>query len=245
MLVLPTLPTLPTLRCPALPRLQIVDPNHLVTTGAEGFIAEGDPSGMAKANPDAGDSTLWAARSGQDFRANHAHPAIDYASSHMWADNWRRAATDTAWGQQWIAAQALIARQLGKPLILEEFGKEAAEGNITSVRDPWFVMVHGEVDKSLQSGGTLRGALFWQWDGTTGARSRPSNCIRPVDSTFSGHIVPFAHKMAGVAGGAVPGCAPRPSAPGGASQAAAVKSFSGSAAGRKLRGAGGSMLSSP
>jgi hypothetical protein len=35
------------LRCPALPRLQSVDPNHLVTTGAEGFIAEGDPSGMA------------------------------------------------------------------------------------------------------------------------------------------------------------------------------------------------------
>jgi hypothetical protein len=51
--------------------------------------------------------------------------------------SWRRAATDTAWGQQWIAAQALIARQLGKPLILEEFGKAAAEGNITSVRDPW------------------------------------------------------------------------------------------------------------
>jgi hypothetical protein len=78
-----------------------------------------------------------------------------------------------------------------------------------------FVMVHGEVDKSLQSGGTLRGALFWQvkagagcpcwparesracslvhgtlthapcllcvqWDGTTGARSSPSNFIRPV-----------------------------------------------------------------
>ena len=76
-------------------------------------------------------------------------------------------------------------------------------------------MVHGEVDKSLQSGGTLRGALFWQvkagagcpcwparesracslvhgtlthapcllcvqWDGTTGARSSPSNFIRPV-----------------------------------------------------------------
>ena len=40
----------------------------------------------AEANPDAGDSSLWAARSGQDFRTNHAHPAIDYATSHMWAD---------------------------------------------------------------------------------------------------------------------------------------------------------------
>jgi hypothetical protein len=35
------------LPCPALHLLQSVDPNHMVTTGAEGFIAEGDPSGLA------------------------------------------------------------------------------------------------------------------------------------------------------------------------------------------------------
>jgi len=29
------------------------------------------------------------------------------------------------------------AQELGKPLVLEEFGKEAAEGQITSERDPW------------------------------------------------------------------------------------------------------------
>ena len=41
-------------------------------------------------------------------------------------------------------------------------GKEADEGSISSVRDPWFKMVHGLLDSSLASGGPLRGSLFWQ-----------------------------------------------------------------------------------
>lgn len=34
-------------------------------------------------------------------------------------------------------AQPQAAAEIGKPLVLEEFGKEASEGQITSVRDPW------------------------------------------------------------------------------------------------------------
>lgn len=41
-------------------------------------------------------------------------------------------------------------------------GKEADEGSISSVRDPWFQMVHRLLDSSLTSGGSLRGSLFWQ-----------------------------------------------------------------------------------
>lgn len=48
--------------------LSSVDPNHIITTGAEGFFAEG--SAYADANPD--DGNLWALRSGQDFEGNHA-----------------------------------------------------------------------------------------------------------------------------------------------------------------------------
>lgn len=55
-----------------------------------------------------------------------------------------------------------VAAELGKPLVLEEFGKVAGEGNITSVRDPWFNLVNDAVDASLAVGGPLRGALFWQ-----------------------------------------------------------------------------------
>jgi hypothetical protein len=55
-----------------------------------------------------------------------------------------------------------VAAQLGKPLVLEEFGKGAAQGNITAVRDPWFLLVNEEVQTSLEGGGPLRGSLFWQ-----------------------------------------------------------------------------------
>ena len=73
-----------------------------------------------------------------------------------------------------------VAAELGKPLVLEEFGKNSGEGNISSVRDPWFALVQGSVDASLQGGGPLRGALFWQWDGDTGPRIDGGSNIREV-----------------------------------------------------------------
>jgi len=30
----------------------------------------------------------WAAKTGQDFSLNHAHPGVDYAALHLWVDNW-------------------------------------------------------------------------------------------------------------------------------------------------------------
>ncbi|EFN54948.1 hypothetical protein CHLNCDRAFT_13801, partial [Chlorella variabilis] len=154
---------------------QSVDPNHLITTGEEGFFDERDPMAgkrlqrRAQAVPpgpaayDPNDGNQWGPRSGQDFRANHAHPSIDYAVMHLWPDNWGRLGID--FGQGWLDAHIKVAAELGKPLILEEFGKGAAEGDILSTRDPWFELVKNAVDSSLQSDGPLRGSLFWQWDG--------------------------------------------------------------------------------
>ena len=56
-----------------------MDPNHLVSTGAEGFYA---CCGNA-ANPGQ-PYTEWAAEEGQDFLADNASPAIDYATIHAW-----------------------------------------------------------------------------------------------------------------------------------------------------------------
>ncbi|KAI7844213.1 hypothetical protein COHA_002347 [Chlorella ohadii] len=175
--------------------LRSVDPNHLITTGEEGFFAEGDP--MAGADPN--DGNQWAIRSGQDFRS------------------WRRVPLGTDFGQQWIDAHSQVAAQLGKPLVLEEFGKVAGDGNITSLRDPWFVLVNNAVDASLASGGPLRGSLFWQWDGETGTRG--DSAVRSGDTTF-GIIQQFSHKMAATAPMPVPGCTPRGNATNGAAAAA-------------------------
>ncbi|PSC67829.1 Mannan endo-1,4-beta-mannosidase 1 [Micractinium conductrix] len=229
--------------------LKSVDPNHMVTTGQEGFFAEGDP--LERFNPGGksdGNPSLWGPRSGQDFRANHAHAAIDYAVIHMWPDNWREPNYDINWARDWITSHAQArawtaagggasaAAEIGKPLVLEEFGKEASEGQITSVRDPWYQMVHGLVEDSLATGGSLRAALFWQWDGTwspMGNRPETSNHVHVDDTTFTAHIKPFAKSMAEGPRAAVPGCTPRtgPAEP-------VVQSFEGdkpaAKAGRKL-----------
>ena len=59
-----------------------LDPNHMLSTGEEGFYA-GDARGSARVNPE-----VWAATTGQDFLANHAVPEIDFAVAHLWPDNW-------------------------------------------------------------------------------------------------------------------------------------------------------------
>ena len=62
--------------------LKKADPNHMITVGEEGFYTKG--SAGEAVNPGTG----WASLTGQDFIANHASPAIDFAAAHIWPDNW-------------------------------------------------------------------------------------------------------------------------------------------------------------
>ena len=63
----------------------------------------------------------WPFATGQDHLPNHALAAIDYAGIHLWPDVWSR--DDRPWGARWIQAHAENAALLGKPLVIEEFGK--------------------------------------------------------------------------------------------------------------------------
>ena len=47
---------------------------------------------------------------------------IDYASIHLWQDNWER--TDLDFARFWLLNHTAQATTLQKPLVLEEFGKE-------------------------------------------------------------------------------------------------------------------------
>ena len=48
--------------------------------------------------------------------------AIDYASIHLWPDNWER--TDLDFARFWLLNHTAQATTLQKPLVIEEFGKE-------------------------------------------------------------------------------------------------------------------------
>lgn len=53
------------------------------------------------------------------------------------------------------------------PSRIAEFGKEIqSSSEIDSVRNPWYELVYSSASSSISSGGPLRGALFWLWDGT-------------------------------------------------------------------------------
>lgn len=60
-----------------------LDPNHLVTVGAEGFWGPG--ASRESQNPGA-----WGSQTGQNFTVNHSPAAIDFAAIHVWPDNWER-----------------------------------------------------------------------------------------------------------------------------------------------------------
>lgn len=45
------------------------------------------------------------------------------------------------------------AAALGKPLVLEEYGKLSLEYEIPTIRDPWFRLAHEALEVQLASGG--------------------------------------------------------------------------------------------
>ena len=63
--------------------VKALDPNHMVTVGAEGFWGPG--AAREDANPGA-----WGAQTGQNFTINHLPAPIDFAAIHVWPDNWER-----------------------------------------------------------------------------------------------------------------------------------------------------------
>ena len=88
-------------------------------------------------------ASSWPVSTGNDFLPNHMAAGIDYASIHMWPDNWGR--TDFAFGQAWLAAHIADTRYLGKPLVLEEFGKTVGARSLAPE-----LLAHNPVTKPSQ-----------------------------------------------------------------------------------------------
>jgi mannan endo-1,4-beta-mannosidase len=140
--------------------IKSIDPNHLVTTGCEGY-------------------TPLPVANGLDFVANHDGPDIDYATVHIWPQNWgwydpaQEEATHPGAVSQavdYLQQHHRLARHLDKPLVLEEFGLARDKGSFdpastTLHRDAFFTTMCGAVRASLMSGGPLAGANFWAWAG--------------------------------------------------------------------------------
>ncbi|BDA41827.1 Mannan endo-1,4-beta-mannosidase 4 [Coccomyxa sp. Obi] len=162
-----------------------LDANHLVTIGEEGFFGEERPEAVH--NPQG-----WGGQIGQDFVLDHSSASIDFATIHVWPDNWQR--TEAAYQKEWMEAHMGQAETtLGKPVLLEEFGKRLIKGTdsqlfqdaIDHLRNPVFDTTYTLVTAAIQSGRPLRGVLFWRWDLQVYAGMAPADYgVQVGDSTF-------------------------------------------------------------
>ena len=66
---------------------------------------------------------------GCDFARNSSSRHLDFACMHLWPDNWMPAADEEhklRFARRWINVHVDVAADLGKPLVLTEFGKKPA-----------------------------------------------------------------------------------------------------------------------
>lgn len=141
--------------------IRAIAPHHLVSLGQEGTQATN------------GSAALVA----------EAHAQVDYVTAHIWPLNWSWVRGDDLAGtwpegrrkvEAYIADHVLIAADIGKPLVIEEFGfprdgEAYAPDAATTFREAYYRVIYDAVEASWQAGGVIAGSNFWAWNGAARA----------------------------------------------------------------------------
>ena len=149
-------------------------PEQLVTTGSEGETPHPDKAGL-------------------DVLRNHESPHIDLVTCHIWAQNWGWVRPESLTAdlpsslnraERYLRHHADLAKVLGKPLLLEEFGFPRDEAayrpeNPTTLRDRYFASLYALVGDMLDTT-TIAGIAPWSWAGSS-IPARPGQLWRPGD----------------------------------------------------------------
>ncbi|RYD50101.1 MAG: mannanase [Sphingomonadales bacterium] len=134
-------------------------PDHLVSTGSEGLKGSIERAEV--------------------YRKAHAIPEIDYLTAHIWPLNWGWVDANDLAGTQaasllkvgdYLAQHTAFATELGKPLVIEEFGYPRDGGSYdpktsTRFRDEYYRVIYAAVETSVMSNGPIVGSNFWAWNG--------------------------------------------------------------------------------
>lgn len=159
--------------------IKTLDPRHLVCTGSEGLkgCLESEACVLDAHRPD----------------------TIDYVTAHVWPNNWgwidpkNQPATyqaGEALCRDYVARHIAIARQLDKPLVIEEFGliREArafSPGSSTADKDRFYRTIYGLALADMKAGGPTAGTNFWAWNGE-GRAQHPDAWFAAGDKSFVG-----------------------------------------------------------
>jgi mannan endo-1,4-beta-mannosidase len=140
--------------------IKSLDSNHMVTTGLEGALPDGT----------------------QNFLSAHNSPDIDYATIHIWPQNWGWYSPQAPGGFNSALAYAHLyfsnaerdCKTMNKPMVLEEFGLARDfmplqnifdPGSPTTYRDRFYKEMFNQVYASMSTGGPAAGDNFWAWAG--------------------------------------------------------------------------------
>ncbi|MEO8416077.1 MAG: glycosyl hydrolase [Ginsengibacter sp.] len=135
-----------------------LDPNHLVTTGTEGYMSTDNI---------------------QLYKDIHDDKNINYLTIHIWPKNWGWfSGKEIAGGMDSILIKTIryldvhkqVAEELNKPLVIEEFGlpRDRHSYDIdspTTSRNSYYREILSEWLKSKRSNGILAGVNFWAYGG--------------------------------------------------------------------------------
>ncbi|HOA73972.1 MAG TPA: cellulase family glycosylhydrolase [Phycisphaerae bacterium] len=176
-----------------------IDPNHMVSTGIEGFYG----GSHADRNPDG-----WMGRCGTDFIDNHRHDAIDFATCHVWPQNWGwdpigRPAAAMQKASRFVLCRIYDAQDaLGKPLLLEEFGiprdnAGRGPGGPTTIRDRFFAEAFlGPGEDSARNDGAFGGSAVWSiFDDATADWDDGNGIFLPQDASTDALLTAHARRM--------------------------------------------------
>lgn len=157
--------------------IKSIDKNHLITLGTEG---------------DMGTESMPL------FKEVHSFKEVDYLTLHAWPKNWSwfrdTSITDSlhrviARTNDYIKKHEIVANELQKPLVIEEFGLPRDNHSFdpatsTSARDKYFASVFQEWQRSRNANGSIAGVSFWAFGGT--ARPIKSQIFWKAGDDFSG-----------------------------------------------------------
>ncbi|QRW06479.1 hypothetical protein RhiLY_05478 [Ceratobasidium sp. AG-Ba] len=115
---------------------------------------------------------------GIDFDANLQISSIDFGTFHSYPETWGQLLNAADWGTQWIKGKyhAISQKNIGKPVIIEEFGVKY--WNQASTYTKWW-------DAIISSG--LAGDLIWQAGSTvsTGKTSDDGYAVFPGEAEYT------------------------------------------------------------
>jgi mannan endo-1,4-beta-mannosidase len=150
-----TLDTIPNWAAEMSKYIKSLDPNHLVAVGDEGFLNGG------------GEHWAYAAKDGVDHEAITSVENVDFGTFHMYPQDW---SATLDWGARWIIDHLRVARRLGKPTVLEEYGIKVGRderGRIEKGLEERLKYYEIWNHTTLQEGGS--GAMAWILSGIDAA----------------------------------------------------------------------------